>query len=222
VRGTDLQILEYYGIIGGSFQKLNNWMLTECRPPDDVLRASPVHSALVALTECGTFYTTNFDDYLERAFQLAGRTVLPIVTERDVVQTRQRISAGPPPIEVVKFHGDLNNPDEMVVSESNYERRLSFSTMLDSRLRSDVLGRAVLFLGYSFRDPNVAYLFTTINRDYETLPLSTSGHRGYIALPDPSGFEEELFKKRNIAVVPLDSAAPAQGIVDLLTAIAAP
>src|ERR1700674_4785567 len=74
--------------------------------------------------------------------------------------------------EVVKFHGDLNHPDQMVLSESDYERRLTLSTAMDYRLRSDALGRSLLFLGYSFRDWNVAYLFRLVSEQFRELPDS--------------------------------------------------
>jgi hypothetical protein len=64
--------------------------------------------------------------------------------------------------EIVKFHGDFNHPDDMVVSERHYEERLRLRSALDLKLRSDILGRAILFVGHSFRDWNVAYLFALL------------------------------------------------------------
>ncbi len=70
-------------------------------------------------------------------------------------------------VEIVKFHGDLSNPERMVLSESDYERRLKLAEVEDQRLLSDVLGRAILFfLGYSFRDWNVSYLFRIVNDQF--------------------------------------------------------
>ncbi len=184
-RGTDLQILEYFKIVNeGQFADITNWMLSRMRPSNDALKASVLHTGLVALEKCRLFYTTNFDDFLERSFDLAGRPHKRIAIEGHMGATKEGEA------EIVKFHGDLRNPDSMVLSESHYENRLKLDTPMDYRLRADVLGRALLFIGYSFRDWNVSYLFRLVNDQFEALPASLGGRRAYIAVSDPSDFEE--------------------------------
>lgn len=160
VRGTDLQILEYFkSKQAGQTAKLTNWFAREMNPPDDALTRSSIHQQLVALDKCQTFYTTNYDNFLERAFRLAGR-------ECDAIAVESQMGGGGTKTGIVKFHGDLDHPDQIVLTESEYERRLSLSTPLDHRLRSDLLGSVVLFVGYSFRDPNVSYLFRLFTDTY--------------------------------------------------------
>ena len=97
-----------------------------------------------------------------------------------------------------------------------YLTRMKFENPMDFKLRSDILGRAVLFIGYSFRDPNVNYLFHIVNRLFNALPDSYSGRRAYIALPEPSEFERRLFHKRNIEVIALPSVDRAASVARLL------
>jgi hypothetical protein len=118
--------------------------------------------------------------------------------------------------EIVKFHGDLENPDHMVLSERDYEKRLALATPMDYRFRSDLLGRAVLFIGYSFRDYNVSYLFRLINEQFGPLPLSPTGRRAYIVVEEPSDFEQQLFAARNIEIIPVRRGALAAEISELL------
>ncbi|MCD8493636.1 MAG: SIR2 family protein, partial [Geovibrio sp.] len=61
--------------------------------------------------------------------------------------------------QIVKFHGDFDNDDSLVLDESSYYERLEFETPLDIKLRSDVLGKSVLFIGYSLADVNLRFLF---------------------------------------------------------------
>jgi hypothetical protein len=61
----------------------------------------------------------------------------------------------------------------------------------------------MLFIGYSFRDWNVSYLFRLINEQFGPLPQAPTGRRAYIAVPDPSDFEYTLFRARNIEVIPI-------------------
>ena len=209
IRGTDLQILEYFKIKKSGLAPLRNWLLKEMSAPDKALKASIIHSELVKLSKCKIFYTTNYDNFLEHSFNLHGRLNRVIAIENNMGSQTDIC-------EIVKFHGDFNYPQRMVLSESDYEKRLSFNSPMDLRLRSDMLGRAMLFIGYSFRDSNVAYLFRLVNEQLKELPGSRTGHRAYIIIPDPSDFEYQLFKARNIGVIPIDSSKKTDEICKIL------
>ena len=196
MRGTDLQILEYFLAKKGNFSPLINWLNCHMQPSDDALRCSKIHAAIAKLELCKTIYTTNYDDFLERSLELNGKKVTPIRSERDMGYDANDA------VQVVKFHGDFSNPENMVLSEQHYESRLSMSTELDLKLRSDVLGRAILFVGYSFRDQNIAYLFRGVTDKFKELPDSFSGKRAYIIVSNPSDFEMQLFNNRKIEVIP--------------------
>ena len=213
VRGTDLQILEYFKLVQANLAPLTNWLVLNLNAPDSALKSSAIHTELAALDRVRLFYTTNFDNFLERGLDLHGRQCKVVAIEEHMGQ------CSPDVCEVLKFHGDLNHPTEMVLSESHYEKRLKLETPMDYRLRADMLGRTLLFLGYSFRDPNVSYLFRLINEEFKGLPGSATGRRGYIAVSDPSAFEIKLFRERNIEVIPINGVSQTQGIADLLKAM---
>lgn len=215
-RGTDLQILEYFKSKRHDFADLSNWMYAEMQPPDDTLRASVIHKGLADLVRCRLFYTTNYDDFIERGLQLNGRKPRKIAIEAHM---GERPSDGRDECEVVKFHGDFSYPGEMVLSESHYERRLKLDSPMDYRLRSDLLGRVVLFIGYSFRDWNVAYLFRLVNEQFRTVSMPNK-RRAFITVPNPSDFELELFDARNIGVIPIDESRQTEEIASLLNEIA--
>jgi hypothetical protein len=199
LRGSDLQILEYFKIKRGELAPLTNWLSHQfAMATDDDILASPILAELVALDRCSIYYTTNYDDFLERALRKSGRPSQAITAERSIAHNRLDV-------EVVKFHGDFNSPREMVVTESQYMDRMRLENAMDFKLRGDILGRAALFIGYSFRDPNVNYIFHLINRLFKNLPDSFTGRRAYIVLPDPSDFERRLFQERNIEVISVGS-----------------
>jgi len=210
VRGTDLQILEYFKLKQASLAPLINWLYERMLAPDSALEKSPIHRELSLLDQCDLFYTTNYDNYLERSLALNGRACDVIAIESHMGSNR------PNRCEVVKFHGDFNFPQQMVVTESDYQRRLAFETPMDYRFRGDLLGRTVLFLGYSFGDPNIAYLFHRVNESLSPLPVSATGRRAYIVVPNPSDFETTLFNKRNIDVIPVDERTIEDDIAELL------
>lgn len=219
VRGEDLQILEYYRRRKyGELAPLRNWLVQEINPPDDALFKAPVLQGLAALERCRVIYTTNFDDFIERALQLHGRPCKRVAVEGHLAEFMRE--GGPGTLtEVVKFHGDLENPREMVVSEADYRERLRLSTPMDARLRADVLGRVILFMGYSFRDWNVSYLFHLVNSDFGPNPQPPGGPRAFITVADPSDFETELFGARQIEVIPVRGASATEDLASLLEEI---
>lgn len=207
-RGNDLQILEYYKIVNHGVGPLTNWLYANMRPPDQALLSSPVHAALAALSGCSTFYTTNYDDFIERAFALHGRATHRVAIEAHMGRGH--------PTEVVKFHGDFNFPESLVLTETDYQHRLKLESPMDFRLRSDLLGRGTLFIGFSFTDHNVAYIFWLVNQLFKELPDTSSGRRAYIVVADPSDFEMRLFRGRNIEIIPVSRKTITEDIVKLL------
>ena len=211
-RGTDLQILEYFRLQFSGYSRLTNWLVRDMNPTDDTLRESLIHNQLVRMKKCSVIYTTNFDDFIERSFKLHHRPHKAVA-----IEAHMRSDDGV--AEVVKFHGDWNHPDRMVLTESDYERRMEFKTPMDLRLWSDLLNRSILFLGYSFRDPNVAYLFRQVKERFAQLPNTTHGHRAHIVVQEPSQFERRLFQERNIEVIDIDSHDPTTQVAALLNDI---
>jgi len=212
VRGTDLQILEYYKLKFSGHTRLTNWLLLNMNPPDDAIKNSVIHNELAAMTNCLTMYTTNFDDFIERSFDLNGR-------KHKAVAIEEHMRPQPDTTEIIKFHGDWNHPDRMVLTESDYERRMEFKEAMDLRLWSDLLNRSILFLGYSFRDPNVAYLFRQVKERFANLPNTNTGRRAYIVVQDPSHFERRLFQERNIEVIPIDGRGRTHAVAEILNDI---
>lgn len=209
VRGTDLQILEYFRLKHGNAMKLNNWLVKTMAPPDAVLRDSKIHAELAKLEKCKLIYTTNYDNFIERSFGLHARPHRVVATEADM-----GISDGT--CEIIKFHGDLEHPNQMVLSEADYHRRLRLDTEMDVRFLADLLGRSCLFIGYSFNDWNVAYIFRGLNDRFERLPRSRYGRRAFMVVPDPSNFERELFRDRNMDLIAVDGARITDQVAALL------
>lgn len=214
VRGSDLQILEYFKLKKGSFAPLTNWLSTRfaAASESDIL-GSHIHRSLCELSACHAYYTTNYDNFLERALTYSGRNVQVVNSELTINHNRSAT-------EVVKFHGDFNTPDQMVLSESHYMDRMRLESAMDLKLRSDMLGRVLLFIGYSFRDQNVGYIFHVVNRLFDRMPGTLSGRRAYIILPDPSNFERELFNVRNIEVISVSGSDLTGSIGEFLSRMA--
>ncbi|MFL5270526.1 MAG: SIR2 family protein [Anaeromyxobacteraceae bacterium] len=141
------------------------------RPPEDL----PLHRLLVRLAEhVPAIYTTNFDDLLERSFAAAGKPYQVVADARDLHEWRfdEVDGAYVPRFPIYKLHGSLDRPETLVLGESDFQRRAGLASHpIDLRFCSDVVGREVLLVGYSFSDPNVRWLWTKL-RDLRVLPIA--------------------------------------------------
>jgi hypothetical protein len=90
--------LEYFRIVkGGNLAELTNWLSHQFSSAKDVdITSSPLHAELSLLSQCNLYYTTNYDDFIERALKCSGRRPHVITSEHTINHDRSAV-------EVVKF-----------------------------------------------------------------------------------------------------------------------
>jgi hypothetical protein len=112
---------------------------------------SHVHQALAALP-LQEIWTTNYDDLIER--HVEGPVV--IARDEDVVDTRTLSGR-----RVVKMHGGLDRGGGFappVITRTDYENFPATHPRIWALLRATFLSRSMLFLGFSFDDPNLGVM----------------------------------------------------------------
>jgi hypothetical protein len=72
--------------------------------------------------------------------------------------------APPNTTQIVKFHGTFDDDESLVLTESSYFDRLEFESALDIKLRADMLGKCLLFVGYSLSDINIRYMLYKLHK----------------------------------------------------------
>lgn len=101
--------------------------------------------------------TTNFDFLLERGYEAVGKFCRPI-TDADQLSTHR----GKRTVDLVKFHGDLNHPRQMVVTEEDYAGFVSRNPLVATFLASLLIGKTALFIGYSLDDPDFRLIWQIV------------------------------------------------------------
>ncbi|MFZ0693181.1 MAG: SIR2 family protein [Alphaproteobacteria bacterium] len=126
-----------------------------------------IHMIVMGLS-CGVVYTTNQDNLFELCTVKYGRPYKTIVNLKDLTYV------APADFLLVKYHGDPSNPASLVLSGRSYrERTKDRDHFLNVRMKSDVLAKGFLFIGYSFRDPNVVAIFEELRAAFhEKFPPS--------------------------------------------------
>ncbi len=207
--GDYLTLCEYYKLEhGDSIDPLLRWMDRSWHRDLDI-GDSEVHKLIVQLN-FPVIYTTNYDSWLERAHEYHGKPFTKIVN------VGQLADADPRATQIIKFHGDFDDDESIVLTESQYFDRLSLESPLDIRLRSDLLHRAVLFIGYSLSDINVRYLLYRLSSLYNSSGLGQSMPQSYIYLSRPNSVEERVLRSRGIEPIVSDSDDPSDGLRQLL------
>jgi hypothetical protein len=191
--GDNLTLAEYYIIQKGHIGELRSWMDQNWSIDSNTIKESLIYKSIVTLN-CPLIYTTNYDHCLETAFDVWGKKYKRIVSVEDFVSIPQQTT------QIIKLHGDLIRDDSIVLTESSYFDRLNFDSPLDIKLRSDMLGKSILFIGYSLSDINIRILLYKLD---ELWKKSNNSKRpqSYIFLPKPNPIQEAILNKRGIATI---------------------
>lgn len=61
------------------------------------------------------------------------------------------------------MHGDVDLPQEAVISKDDYERYSDKNSLFVTALRGDLVSKTFLFVGFSFEDPNLESILGKVN-----------------------------------------------------------
>lgn len=189
--GDPLTLAEFYKVKKGHIGELRSWMETKWNVDDDKIKNSTIYSA-IAKMNFPIIYTTNYDHCLEKAFEINGKKYKRIVRVDDIVGINNDVT------QIVKFHGDTISDDSIVLAESDYFERLAFESPLDIKLRSDMLGNSILFLGYSLTDINIRLLIYKLDQLWTKSNNSSNRPQSYIFLPTPNPIQEKVLSSRKV------------------------
>ena len=158
LNGTDQQLAGYYVAQKGKIGPLRSELDRLFNPSDAAILDSKVHRALVDLG-FPVIYTTNYDRIIERAFKLHNKPCRAISSLEDIDSSPINGET-----QIVKFHGTFDDDESLVLTESSYFERFDFESPIDIKLRADMLGRSLLFVGYSLTDVNIRYMLYKMHR----------------------------------------------------------
>jgi hypothetical protein len=200
-------LAEYFESEKGGIGSLRSRLDLEWHDPGKSVEESYVHRLIPEL-QAPLIYTTNYDRWLERAFERL-RCPYDVVTS---VSDLKRLRPDVP--QIVKFHGDFSDDASIVLTEESYFRRLEFETPLDIKLRADSLSRSMLFIGYSFSDVNVRLLMYKLDKLWQE--ASRPRPRSYIVLPRPNPVQEVVLRRRGVEPIVTSRDDPSEGLAEFL------
>jgi hypothetical protein len=205
-----LTLAEFYRLKQGSIGPLRSWMDRNWTISEDVLKASRVHELICEL-DFPVVYTTNFDRNLETAFELHGKEFVKIVNAKDIARIRDGIP------QIVKYHGDFDDDESIVIAETDYLDRLSFESPLDIKFRADALGKTILFIGYSMTDLNIRFLLHRLWKMWSDSGFERNRPQSYVFVLRPNPIEEAVLGQWGLQVLTERDCPPGQALEVFLT-----
>jgi len=150
------------------------------------LAEAKYHQILPQIPHLKTIITTNYDSLFESVY---GNKARKILTSADIPSPIDNV-------EIFKVHGDLDNPDSLIITKSDYKRFFADSTINNaywSVVAERITSKTVLFVGYSLEDTNVQILFDKI-----TDQLKGSRKEAFFISPGLINHKQEFLKKMKI------------------------
>ena len=196
--GDYLQVAEYYATVKRSLGPLQHLLSEKLRCPSFDHDGWKPYELLLEWNP-PVIYTTNFDDSIETYYRHRGRkpnvvSKVDHLRDLDISETT-----------LIKFHGDLRYPEEIVITESQYVERMELESPMDLRFRNDLLHSKFIFMGYSFKDFNVRLIWHRLRRllnPYRAL-FSESFDSNFIA-SRPNPVFDTVMEPKGLRVLPLD------------------
>ena len=98
--------------------------------------------------------TTNYTDFIEREAKNRGYIYKVICQDKDLAYVKRENV-------IIKMHGDFEH-DNFVLKEDDYLQYSNNFRLMETYIKSIIATNVVLFVGYSFNDPDVKQLFTWV------------------------------------------------------------
>ena len=137
--------------------------------------------------------TTNFDFLLERQYEFTPKTCTPLIDEAQF-----SVNLNSKSIALLKLHGDLNNPNRLVVTEEDYDRFLERYPVIATFLANLLITRTAVFIGYSLDDPDFRQLWQVVGER-----LGKSRRLAYALCVGARPADVARFERRGVKVINL-------------------
>ena len=155
----------------------------------EFLSKHAIHDKIIGFnTE--TIITTNYDHLIEQAAEENGQALFVVSKDSDLPYRR----GGK---ELIKMHGDFEN-DNFVLKEQDYLLYSKNFNLIENYVKSIIGTKVVLFVGYSFSDPDLKLIFSWVkdilSGDFQNAYLIEAGGKQDIN-------EEEYFRQFGINIM---------------------
>lgn len=168
----------------------------------------PIHTVLSQLSQIKIAITSNYDTMLEQELARYGRYLRKHVYNPQ--NPRNAHFAAPfklndKDIVLHKMHGSIDDPQSIIITESDYIQYLTNLNDLDrgmpSYFRNWIPQFTLLFLGYSLGDWNFRVIWEGVLANYAVRNVKIES---YALVKNPSNFQIKYWARRNVSILDQD------------------
>ena len=138
--------------------------------------------------------TTNFDFLLEQAYAERNHRFQTVTSD-----TQLSVDFSDPENKItrlLKIHGDLDHPAEMIITENDYDTYLENRPLMSTHISNLLMTKTPLFIGYSLNDPDFRGLWQVIRSR-----LGDHVRQAYAIVPKPDAGTITRFDRRGVHVI---------------------
>lgn len=182
-----LKIPQYYYNSHG--KQAYNTLMREIFKDGINLPVSDIHRKILRFN-ARSIITTNYDNLIERASEEYGEIRQIISQDKDIPYRKYNK-------ELIKMHGDFAH-DNFVLKEEDYLNYSKNFKLIENYIKSIIGSKVLLFIGYSFSDPDLKQIFNWVNNIVgEDMRIS------YLINADSEydENEEQYYKKLGIQII---------------------
>lgn len=137
------------------------------------------HKRIIELT--GQIITTNYDNAFEES---SNNTIIPTnytsnFNISEINKTEEKY--------IFKLHGSHLEPDNCIIFNEDYENLYNNESAAIDKLKSIFTEKTILFLGFSFNDPDINIIFNSLDK------IFSNNNKHFILTKEPRDFESFKF-----------------------------
>lgn len=142
---------------------------------------------LTRIPQIKQIFTTNYDSYIEDAFEDACHVIRE---EKDIVDCNFE------KVQIYKLHGDFVNKNDIVITQTDYNNFFDTNkySLMWSLLKTAIMSTHVVFVGYSLDDLNIRNILKKIREICGDIPKEM-----FLIAPDAAQYKFDFYKRYNIS-----------------------
>jgi hypothetical protein len=113
---------------------------------------------IIARLPVSSVWTTNYDELIEKSYLKENKVVDVKFRNNQLLTTKPKRD-----LVVYKMHGDVNHPDQAILTKQQYEQYHQTHEPFINALSGELITKTFLFIGFSFTDPNLDYVLSRLN-----------------------------------------------------------
>ena len=168
--------------------------------------STETHKIISQIPHFRNIITTNYDSLFESVYGSGKLNVIFSDNHTPYIDAKK--------VNLFKIHGDLSNPDSIIITESDYNNFFSKDTEQNtiwSVIKGIIATKSILFIGYGLEDTNIQVIFNKIRNK-----IGENGKECYFVAPNISTTKSIKLDKARIHPISLTGEKLFEELIEYL------